>query len=105
MIKESKQSPNKLHISRLYIQTIHFYFLIIMIRLRCSFDQKLELCLTVVSVLLNIRFGNARISVPKIGMLMCKTACITPCIFLAQDFVYSNELVGEIVFHIFKLKK
>ena len=40
--------------------------------------KKLELCLTVVSVLLKIRFGHAQISVSKIGILMSKTACINP---------------------------
>ena len=35
--------------------------------------KKLELCLTVVSVFLNIRFGHAPISIP-----MSKTACINP---------------------------
>ena len=38
--------------------------------------KKLELCLTVVSVLLKIRFGHAQISVPKVGIQMLKTACI-----------------------------
>ena len=40
--------------------------------------KKLELCLTVVSVLLKIRFGHALISVPKTGIPMSKTACINP---------------------------
>ena len=40
--------------------------------------KKLELCLTVVSILLKIRFGHTQISVPKIGILMSKTACINP---------------------------
>ena len=46
-----------------------------MFRLRADLIKKLELCLTVVSVLLKIRFGHALISVPKIGTLMSKTAC------------------------------
>ena len=38
----------------------------------------MELRLTVVSVLLRIRFGHAQISVPEIGIPMSKTACINP---------------------------
>ena len=50
-------------------------------RLLCSdcivdLIKKLELCLTVVSVLLKIRFGHAQISMPKIGILMSKAAGI-----------------------------
>ena len=40
--------------------------------------KKLELCLTVVSVLLKIRFGHTQISVSKIGIPISKTACIKP---------------------------
>ena len=36
------------------------------------------MCLTVVSVLLKIRFGHAQISVSKIGIPISKTACIKP---------------------------
>ena len=36
--------------------------------------KTLELCLTVVLVLLKIRFGHAQISVSKIGIPMLKTA-------------------------------
>ena len=61
-----------------------------MFRLRYWFDQKtgimfdldlikkLELYVTVVSILLNIRLRHTQISVPKIGILMSKTACISP---------------------------
>ena len=46
-----------------------------MFTLCCLFDKKLELrC--VVSFLLEIKFGYAQISVPKIGMPMSKTTCI-----------------------------
>ena len=40
--------------------------------------KKLELLLTVVSVLLKIRFGHAQSIVPEIGIPMSKTACINP---------------------------
>ena len=39
----------------------------------------LGLCLMVGSVLLKVKFGHAQIRVPKIDMLMSKTACINPC--------------------------
>ena len=53
-----------------------------MFRLRCWFDKKLELCLlTVVSILLKIRFGHAQISVSKIDIQMSKTACINPWLY------------------------
>ena len=48
-----------------------------MFRLRYLIN-KLELCLTVVSVFLKVRFGHAQISVPKIGKLMSKTTCNQP---------------------------
>ena len=32
-----------------------------------------------VSVLLKYKFGQAQISVPKIGIWMSKTACLNPC--------------------------
>ena len=40
--------------------------------------KKLELRLTVVSVLLKVIFGHGQISLPKIGIPMSKTACIKP---------------------------
>ena len=49
-----------------------------MFRLRCWFDQKTGIVLTVVPVLLKIRLGHAQISVHKIGIPMSKTACINP---------------------------
>ena len=69
MIKESKQN-----------YTIHFFS----ISSLCSYYiadliKKLEICLTVLSVLLKIGLGHTQISVPKIGMPMLKTACINPC--------------------------
>ena len=45
-----------------------------MLTLCCWFDQKLELHLMELSILLEIKFGHAQISVPKIGIPMLKTA-------------------------------
>ena len=69
----SLRSPNKLYIAFI------LYFLIILFSLCCWFDKKLEVCSTVVSILLKIRFGHAQISVPKISISMLKTGCINPC--------------------------
>ena len=71
-------SPNKV------VQTNYTLHLFCIFSFSCSdyvadLIKKLELCLTVVSILLKIRFGHAQISVPKIGTLMSKTACINPC--------------------------
>ena len=54
----------------------------------------MELCLTVVSVLLKIRFDHAQISVPKIGIPMSKTACINPpaCLFVGNS-INKNRVV------------
>ena len=41
--------------------------------------KKMELRLTIVSVLFKIKFEHAQISVPKISIPMSKTACINPC--------------------------
>ena len=62
-------------------QTTHYIFYIFW--LLCSdytadLIKKLEMCLTVVSVLLKVRFGHVQISVPKIGTPMSKTTCINP---------------------------
>ena len=46
--------------------------------MQIDLNKKLELCLTVVSVLLKIRFAQAKISVPKIEIPMSKTACTNP---------------------------
>ena len=66
------------------VQTIHHIYLLFP-SLLCShyvadLIKKLELRLMVVSVLLEIKFGHAQISVPKIGIPMSKNACINPCI-------------------------
>ena len=47
--------------------------------LYCWFDQKLELWLIVVSVLLKLKFGHTQISVPKIDIPMLKTAWTPEC--------------------------
>ena len=62
------------------------------------------------TVLLKIRFGHAQINNPKIGIVentpnVENTPCQPPACFLVQNFVYSIESLGEIIFHIFKLKK
>ena len=69
IIKESEQTPHYIYFlfSRYYI---HIMLLI--------WSKKLELCLMVVSVLFDIKFGYAQISVPKISTSMSKTACINP---------------------------
>ena len=58
--------------NKLYITLVVFLF-------SCShyvadLIKKLELCLMVNLVLLKIKFGHAQISVPKISILMSKTA-------------------------------
>ena len=61
--------------------TLHLLFIFLLLCLYYVADliRKLELCLMVVSVLLKIKFEHAKISMPKIGILMPKTACINPC--------------------------
>ena len=68
----SLRSPNKL--------TLHLF---IIFSLLCShyvtdLIKKLEMHLMVVSVFLKIKFRQAQISVPKMGILMLKTDCINP---------------------------
>ena len=63
--------------------TLHLFYIFLLL---CSdyvadLIKKLKLCLTVVSVLLKIRFEHAQISVPKIGIPMSKTACINPWLY------------------------
>ena len=55
--------------------TLHLFSIFWLLCSDCITDliKKLKLCLTVVSVLLKIR-----VSVPKIGIPMSKTACINP---------------------------
>ena len=53
--------------------------------------KKLELGLMAASVLLKIKFGLAKISVPKIGILMSKTACIiTWWLSLLHNFIQQS---------------
>ena len=60
--------------------TLHLFSIFSLLCSNCVVDsiRKLELCLTVVSVLLKIRFEHAQISAPKIGIPMLKTAFINP---------------------------
>ena len=70
-------------------QTIHYIYFIFSCYYVTDYIadliKKLELCLTVVSVLLKIRFGHAQISVPKISVSMLKTALSTPDCCLKND--------------------
>ena len=83
--------------------TFVFNFFVIMFRLRCWFDKKIGIvfnCFT------------------KVQIWACPNKCLQnrhsdvenslyqfPACFLAQDFVYSIDSLGEIIFQIFKLKK
>ena len=60
--------------------TLHLFFISSLLCSHYTADlmKKLELRSMIVSVLLEIKFGHAQISVPKIGLLMSKTACINP---------------------------
>ena len=69
IIKESKQTMN--YISFLFS---HYYVHIKLL----IWSKNLELRLMVVSVLLNIKFMHAQISVPKIGIPMSETTSINP---------------------------
>ena len=53
-----------------------FYIFLLCLDYAADLIKKLELCLTVASILLKIRFGHAQIRVPKIGIPMSKTACM-----------------------------
>ena len=67
MIEESKQT---IHLFSIFSLCLNYV---------ADLIKKLELCLTVVSGLLKIRFGHTQISVLKIGMPMSETICINPC--------------------------
>ena len=67
MIEESKQT---IHLFSIFSLCLNYV---------ADLIKKLDLCLTLVSGLLKIRFGHTQISVPKIGMPMSKTICINPC--------------------------
>ena len=49
------------------------------------------MCLTVVSVLLKIKFTHTQIILPKIGIAMSKTACTNPWsdMYSEKSFYYS----------------
>ena len=55
--------------------TLHLFFIFLLLCSHYIADliKKLELHLIIVSVLLEIKFGHAQISVPKIGLPMSKT--------------------------------
>ena len=64
-------------------QTIHWFFFIfslLCLHYIADLIKKLEWRLMIVSVLLEIKFEHAQVSVPKIGLRMSKTACINPCL-------------------------
>ena len=56
--------------------SLHLFSILWLLCSDCITDliKNLELCSTVVSVLLKIRFGHAQSSVPKIGIPMSETA-------------------------------
>ena len=58
--------------------TLHLFTIFWLLCSDCIADliKKLELFLTVVSVLLKIGFGHTQIIVLQIGILMSKTVCI-----------------------------
>ena len=64
------------------VQTNHtlclfFIFSLLYSHYAADLIKKLELHIMVVSVLLKIKFGHAQICMPKIGIPMSKTACIS----------------------------
>ena len=66
----SLRSPNEL--------TLHLFIIFFLLCSQYVIDliKKLETHLMVVSIFLKIKFRHAQISVPKIGILMSKTAYI-----------------------------
>ena len=64
-----------------YKQAIHqifFYFPVIMFIYVTDLIKKLDYVYWLLLFLIMIKFGHAKISVPKIGIPMSKTACINP---------------------------
>ena len=59
---------------------IFFIFSLLCLHYIADLIKKLEWRLMIVSVLLEIKFEHAQVSVPKIGLRMSKTACINPCL-------------------------
>ena len=79
-MKESKQTSYTLHLFYIFSLLCSDYV--------ADLIKKLEFCLTLVPVLLKIRFGCTKIIVPKVGILMSKTACINPC----RERVYWEQM-------------
>ena len=90
IIKESKQTIHDIYFVIMFLLLCLHY-------IRCWFDQKLELRLRIVSVLLKVKFGDNQISVPtKIGIPMLKTACINLCLpasFKFLGFFFKNRAI------------
>ena len=64
-----------------YKQAIHqifFYFPVIMFIYVTDLIKKLDYVYWLLLFLIMIKLGHAKISVPKIGIPMSKTACINP---------------------------
>ena len=64
-----------------YKQAIHqifFYFPVIMFIYVTDVIKKLDYVYWLLLFLIMIKLGHAKISVPKIGIPMSKTACINP---------------------------
>ena len=64
-----------------YKQAIHqifFYFPVIMLIYVTDLIKKLDYVYWLLLFLIMIKLGHAKISVPKIGIPMSKTACINP---------------------------
>ena len=61
-----------------YISHLFFIFSLLCSHYVADLIKKLEMNLMVVSVLLEIKFGHAQLSLPKIGIRMLKAACINP---------------------------
>ena len=75
----SLRSPNKL--------ALHLFIIFSLLCSHYVIDliKKLEKRLMVVSIFLKIKFRHAQMSVPKIGILMSKTASINPCYYLKLE--------------------
>ena len=78
MIIESKQA----------IHYIHYLFFCYYVHIQLLIDKKLKFCYFIVLILLNEKiFGYSQISVPKIGMLISKTASVNP----QQDILWNHD--------------
>ena len=81
VIKESKRT----NITFIIFSLLCSHYIINLIK-------KLETHLMVVSIFLKIKFRHAQISVPKIGILMSKTACINLWVFSQQFLLFWTGL-------------